>query len=383
MTPSFATDRARSAAGSSPALRPRPLPVSDGTKARRRGVPVVYLAGGLTALDAPGGGEIQMSSLARALPAAGVEARFWRPWEDALAEADCLHLFGSLPGHLPVIEAARRKEVPVALSTIAWFDWANCWRETGSVVRRSLKAGRFLLRALCPHMPSWRRRLYQSVDLLMPNSQAEAEQLMRLFGVPPGRIRVVPNGADGRFAAADPALFVERFGLRQFVLYPGRIEPRKNQLGFLRAMRDVSVPIVVLGDPVPGHETYYAACRRAAGRNVRFLGRLDHGDPLLASALAACGCMVLASWYETPGLVALEAGMTGTPLVLPVGGCAREYFGPLAAYVPPNHPAGLRRAVVAALTRGRSPELAELVRNHFSWEKAAAVTREAYESILE
>jgi len=109
---------------------------------------------------------------------------------------------------------------------------------------------------------------------------------------------------------------------------------------------------------------------------------LEHDDPLLASAYAACGCVVLPSWFETPGLVAIEAAMSGVPLVLPRGGSAREYFGEHAAYVAPNDLTGLRRAVCAARTRGRSHQLAELARRSYSWRSAALATREAYETLL-
>ena len=114
---------------------------------------------------------------------------------------------------------------------------------------------------------------------------------------------------------------------------------------------------------------------------MQFLAGLNHNDPLLASAYAACGCLTLTSWYETPGLVALEAAMSGTPLVLPRGGCAREYFGDLASYVSPGDEQGIRRAVLDALAAGRSPQLASLVREHFTWRTAAWVTREAYEYV--
>jgi glycosyltransferase involved in cell wall biosynthesis len=340
------------------------------------------LAGPLLAMEAPGGGEIQMLSLGRALPEIGVRARLWRPWEDDLAEADCLHLFGSRPEHLEIIAAARRAKLRVALSTITWYGLEQCWREPRSAARRLASCARFIARAVCPRLPSWRRQLYKSVDLLMPNSYAEAQQLIHYFGVPPGKIRVVPNGADLRFAQCDPRPFVERFGLRDFVLYAGRIEPRKNQLGFLQAMRGSNVPIVVLGDVVPGHERYLAECRRVAGQSVTFINRLEHGDPLLAAAYGACGCLALASWYETPGLVALEAGMSGIPLVLPNAGCAAEYFGPLASYVAPGDAAGIRRAVQSALSQGRNPGLAEHVQKNFSWHAAAEVTREAYATIV-
>jgi len=339
----------------------------------------VLLAGDFAAMDAPGGGEIQMAALARTLPS----------WEDRFDGAagsegrcvDCLHLLGSLPQHVPVVEAARRHGVAVVLSTIAWFDPANCLREPRSWPWRLAAGARFAARAACPWLPSWRRRLYRSVDLLLPNSNAEAEQLVRYFRVPRRQIHVVPNGADERFAAADPEPFACLVRTRGFVLCAGRIEPRKNQLGLIQAMRDTNVPIVILGDAVPGHEAYMRACRRAAGENARFVPRIDHDDPLLGSAYAACGCLVLPGWFETPGLAALEAGMSGTPLVLPRGGCAREYFGPHAAYVRPGDLRGIRRAVLDAVARGRSETLAELVRTSFTWKTAAEVTRAAYERV--
>ena len=343
--------------------------------------PNVLLAGDFAAMDSPGGGEIQMAALARALPSVGVQARLWRPWEDRFEQVDCLHLLGSLPEHLPVVEAARRRGTPVVLSTIAWFDPANWLREPRSWSWRLAAGARFAARAACPWLPSWRRRLYRSVDLLLPNSNAEAEQLVRYFRVPRRQIHIVPNGADERFAAADPEPFARLMGSRGFVLCAGRIEPRKNQLGLIRAMRDANVPVVILGDAVPGHEAYLHACRRVADDNVRFVPRIDHDDPLLGSAYAACGCLVLPGWFETPGLAALEAGMSGTPLVLPRGGCAREYFGPHGAYVKPGDLGGIRRAVLDAVARGRSETLAELVRTSFTWKAAAEATRAAYERV--
>lgn len=365
-------------------LRPRNISaiLASGEEAGTRQLHAL-LAGKLTALSAPGGGEVQMASTLAALPALGVDARPWRPWEQAVDEADVLHLFGSQREHLPVVAAARRAGVPVVLSTIAWFDLASRWREPGPLAVRLAACGKQAARSAAPWLPSWRRRLYRACDLLLPNSQAEAEQLARYFGVATERMHIVPNGADLRFAQADPRPFARLVGGRGFVLYAGRIEPRKNQLGFLRAMRASDVPIVVLGDAVPGCEAYLAECQRVAGPNVRFLGRLDHGDALLASAYAACGCLVLASWFETPGLAALEAGMSGTPLVLTRGGCTREYFGNLAHYVSPGDPHEIRQQVLAARTAPRRAELAELLAARYSWHAAAQATRAAYEKALD
>ena len=47
------------------------------------------------------------------------------------------------------------------------------------------------------------------------------------------------------------------------------------------------------------------------GEAVRWLGASDHDDPLLASAYAAARVFALPSWFETPGLAALEAALAG------------------------------------------------------------------------
>jgi glycosyltransferase involved in cell wall biosynthesis len=341
----------------------------------------VLLAGKLTALEASGGGEVQMAATGRALRDLGLDARCWRPWEERLAGVRLLHLFGSLPEHPAVVEAARRQRVPVVLSTIAWFSLAGYWAEPRPLVRRLAACAGLAVRCLWPRVRSWRRKLYQSVDLLLPNSHAEAEQLVRYFGVPMRRIHVVPNGADPRFRTADPEPFARQVGGPGFVLCAGRIEPRKNQRALLRALHGSGLRVVLLGGAVPGYEGYLAECRRVADERVQFVGPLEHDDPRLASAYAACGCLALCSWYETPGLAALEAGMSGAPLVLPHGGCAREYFGPHAEYVRPTDLRGIRRAVTEALLRGRSAELAEKVAGSFSWAAAARATLEAYRRV--
>ena len=343
--------------------------------------PRVFLAGGLNAMSAPGGGEVQMLATAKALSQIGLRARLWRPWEDRLATADCLHLFGSLPEHIPLIEWAHGQGVRVLLSTIAWFDLGGYWRGAETLAGSLLAAGRFTLRSACPGLPSWRRRLYHGVDMLLPNSSAEARQLTRLFQVPAERIHIVPNGADARFAAADPGPFIEKYGRRGFVLSVGRIEPRKNQLGLLRALKGTNMPIVVIGDPVPGHEAYYNACRQEAGPNVRFIGHIGHDDPLLASAYGACRCLALASWFETPGLAAIEAAMSGVPLVLPRAGSASEYFGNQALYVRPKKPAEIRHAVQRAFDAGRDAALARRVRDQFTWRAVASATLQAYNKL--
>lgn len=344
--------------------------------------PKVLLVGDLVAMVSPGGGETQLHETARALRGENVDARLWRPWEDDFAHVDAVHLFGSTRGAEAIARAARDAGKPVVLSPITWFDPRAMWQEAAPWHQRCGRVAKWWLRRSVRHHGSWRRRLYHLADALLPNSMAEASQLAKLFGVPWQRLHVVPNAADPRFANADPDAFVDRFGVADFVLYAGRIEPRKNQATFLRAMSGTDVPIVMLGDAVAEHSAYYDECRAIAGPNVTFVPRLEHDDPLLASAFAAARCLALCSWFETPGLVALEAALSGTPLVLGRRGSASEYFGPMATYVDPGDEGEIRRTVLAAHEQAPSSALAHLVRTEFSWQATAEATRKVYDELL-
>jgi glycosyltransferase involved in cell wall biosynthesis len=209
---------------------------------------------------------------------------------------------------------------------------------------------------------------------------AEARQLVRLFGVAGRRIHVVPNGVSPRFAAATPDHFHARFAADDFVLYAGRIEPRKNVLGLVRAVRSIGRRLVVIGAAPPGHEGYARACRKAGENSVRWLGAREHDDPLLASAYAAARVFALPSWFETPGLAALEAALAGTAVVITPFGSTREYFGDRVAYARPDRPHTIGRAIEQTWD-GPDPRLAAEVAARFPWSEVARRTAEVYDQV--
>ena len=125
----------------------------------------------------------------------------------------------------------------------------------------------------------------------------------------------MPNGVLPSVGSASPEFFFRRCGTFPFVLSVGRIEPRKNTLGLIQAAGRLELPLVIVGEAPPGFERYEVECRRAADDRAIWLGRLEHDDPLLASAYAAARVFALPSWFETPGLAALEAALAGCSVV--------------------------------------------------------------------
>jgi len=193
---------------------------------------------------------------------------------------------------------------------------------------------------------------------------------------------VVPNGVDSEFASASDRLFVEKYELKDFVLYVGRIEPRKNQLNLIRAMKDIDAELVLIGEPVSGCEWYYDKCQREAGKNVHFLGKMLHQSDLLVSAYAACNIFVLPGWFETPGLAALEAALAGAKVVVTDGGSTKEYFKDKVLYIKPNSPPDIHKKIKMALASESTDELKNFVMKSFTWEKVAERNLEGYEKVL-
>jgi glycosyltransferase involved in cell wall biosynthesis len=333
------------------------------------------------AFQAPGGGENQLIQTSRSLHALGVEVRPFSPWVDRIDEARLLHLYGMSREGLELARVAKSQGIPVALSPICWFAPRALVALAPNRVRAAFDLAKWSARRMIRRLPDWRRELLNLSDAVLPNSHAEAHQLETLFGTDRRTIHVVSNGVDPRFANASSDFFHERFGDLPFVLYVGRIEPRKNVLNLIRATQLARLPLVIMGATVPGHEHFAERCRREGSGSVTWIDRVDHADPLLESALAAARVFALPSWFETPGLAALEAAAAGCSIVITPYGCTREYFGDRVEYARPGHVSEMARALKRAWNSHPLPEWSERIVRDFSWANVALATKEAYERI--
>jgi len=191
-------------------------------------------------------------------------------------------------------------------------------------------------------------------DLVIGLSNYEIRQLKKI-GALEKPYRVVHNAVNPRpYEGVDGADFFEKYGLRDYVLCIGRIEWRKNQLMLAYALKDLDIPLVFIGKEMdPG---YANLVRSFAGKNVHFIGEIEHADRLLASAYAGAKVFCLPSWSEGAPIAALEAAAAGTPLVLSNRSGEIEYFGDAAWYCDPMDPADIKEKVLAAYNAGELNE---------------------------
>jgi len=167
-------------------------------------------------------------------------------------------------------------------------------------------------------------RLATQADRIVCASQHEKHLLARLYDADPERVAVVPCGVDlDLFRPQDKEAARRALGYRdeRIILFVGRIEPLKgidiliNAAAQLGEESDFHV-LIVGGDRRSRQQVSHLqelASDLGIGERVCFLGAVDHEQlPLYYNAADVC---VVPSFYESFGLVALEAMACGTPVV--------------------------------------------------------------------
>lgn len=289
----------------------------------------------------PGGDTVQILNTARALTSIGLQVTITSDPRVDMWRFDCVHLWHLERVHETIIFylQARRADRPVLLSPIYYpcstpADVSNrrAGIENAKNVYRLLVARTTVERlAVCAALRvGWskgRRLMLDQVQMLLPNSQAEAEVLAQERQVPVP-ICVIRNAADEQACASIPRVPV--WARRRRILCVGHFDPRKNQLELIRALRPLGLPITFIGRARRHHQSYFRRCLDAAGPNMEFLGALPQEAVL--RAMGQSQVHVCSSLSETPGLANLEAARLGCVLVLPDCPPIREYFESVPFY---------------------------------------------------
>ena len=196
-------------------------------------------------------------------------------------------------------------------------------------------------------------RVARAAARVIAVSEATKRDVVSLLGVPPGRIRVIPNGVEDAFRPDGPAADGD------YVLAVGTLEPRKNLARIAEACRGLELRVVGTrgwgGVEPPAQAT--------------FLGEVD--DDELARLYRGARCLVYASLYEGFGIPVAEALACGCPVVTSAGSPMAE-LGDVVA-VDPLDPASIRAGIERAERSGPQPVP--------RWPEVAAATRAVYEEL--
>lgn len=321
----------------------------------------------------PAGGTRILEELRRELQVRGHEVGIHDPWETRVSDWDLVHYFTMIESSSWAYFKGRNYERKLVVTPA----FSRAPGSRGRVFPKTVGRGRL--------DPAWRTSL---PDHWIASTETERSRLARFMGIAPSRTSVIPGGVNPIFAEGDPELFRKKYGLPEpFILHVGRFHPVKNHPFLAEAARQAKVTLVCIGEPEMDRIPYFEQSARAiASSGGRVIRGLAHGDPLMRAAYAAASAFALPSENETFGLAALEAMVSGTPLILSAGMQAREVFsGPRTAWLPSHDLEAWVQAMRKAAKTPRpavKPERAKELLQRYSWAQVAAKTEALYQTLL-
>lgn len=286
-----------------------------------------------------GGGEYELLEVAFNLRQLGLTVDVYSPFARDIDTYDTILHFSLFPDTLPLIADMKAQKKRIVL-------WPNFWQTE----------------PLRPEQVEIFTRFFSLCDAVVFKSSAE-EALLRPL-IPEGcPVLRVLAGVDPCFADPTPdRLFRDSYGVEEYLLWVGIIEPSKNQLAVIKALAHLPLPIVFVGNA--RDRDYYDACRKAAPPHFLFLPSMNHKSDILRAALRECR-LYIELGSEPGGKSVLEAVISGARVVIPYSEWAVEHFADFPVYIDSQDTHAIAAAISRGMEKKTDPAIAaDIARRH-------------------
>jgi len=227
------------------------------------------------------------------------------------------------------------------------------------------------------------RQVISWSDYVLTQTKLEASDLSDAYNIN-FKWEVIPNGVG--------ELFLEKkkhhnlFTFENYILSVGRIEPRKNNLAIISAVKllrkelNKDLKLVFVGKTSNKHFEYTKLFFDEIKQNkwVHYNNYLSYEQiPSIYKYAKVC---VSASWFETTGLTLLEALFMGANAVS-TSPRAREILGDHCSYCNPDNIESIKEAIKVEFFKPK-PKLPSSFKNEYTWENTAKKTLKIYNDLM-
>lgn len=317
-----------------------------------------------------GGDSIQITKTVEYLRRKGIDIVISTNLKEDLRPYDIVHLFNTIRIGETYRYYGRCKtyKKKIVLTPIYW--------NYGRYLCNNLNDSKYMTRWIIDN--ALRKEVIKNVDLILPSSKLEIDSIQQELKVR-NQYKIIYNGVDANFSKGDSEKFLKKYRLKDsnFVLTVGRICPHKNQLTMAKVCKSLNVPYVIIGQI--NDMEYFNRCKNEYS-SLTHIDRLDHEE--LADAYSAAKVHSLVSWYETPGLATLEAGIAGCNILTTSEGSTKEYFKDYVEYSMWNDYDSILQNTIKLLNKDRNHNLKNHITNNFLWDNIADSIVDAYDRLL-
>jgi len=234
---------------------------------------------------------------------------------------------------------------------------------------------------------------------IITGTEFSRASILKVYGdLDEDKVVVVPNAAAPEFRPTSresaTAAVRHRFGIPgPFVLCVGDLQPRKNQIGLIRAFTRLlgAYPQLRHNLVLAGKDTWFGGQVRSAAQHsgvadrIQFFGFVSDED--LLQLYNACDLFAFPSFYEGFGLPVLEAMACGRAVACSNTSSLPEVADSAAILFDPYAVDEIVRALADLLLdaelRGRMERLGLQRAAHFSWQRTAQKTLEVYHEVAD
>jgi glycosyltransferase involved in cell wall biosynthesis len=239
-----------------------------------------------------------------------------------------------------------------------------------------------------------------NADMVITDSQASKRDIVTHLDVPEERIRVICLAVGSEFMPGAPDRKADKeiraqYGLpKEYILYLGNFDVRKNLVGLLQAWTFAEGPLgqytaLAIAGRLPEHSAFTPDPRKIVRtleidpQTIDFPGPIEerHKPAVYRGAV----CFVWPSRYEGFGLPVLEAMSCGLPVIGIDASSTPEVVGDAGILVSPDDIRGMAGAIIAVVDerplREHLSDRAVRQAAHFSWEETAQETLKVYQEV--
>ena len=194
-------------------------------------------------------------------------------------------------------------------------------------------------------------------DHIVAISEQTKRDIIEFLRIPSEKISVIYQGCHANFLKSYNAIELDQIRLKyglptEYILNVGTIEPRKNALLIVKALKilkdRINIPLVIIGRPTKYLEEIKAyAKQHDLERRVLYI-QVDFND--LPAIYRLSKIFVYPSFFEGFGIPLVEAIACEVPVITSTGSCFSEAAGPNSIYVDPMDDEALALELFELLT---------------------------------